>query len=129
MLMDFLAANAELKSIFSYFASNSGQHKYWLIWEETITILSNTPNKLLPSCFKTHLKTFFPSSHLALRIYGSTWKSDITTFLPREGKTKTTKGTDFDIEEKYGKEIKKKHIQLYFRIYLSLVMPVSNRTF
>lgn len=29
-------------------------------------------------------------------------KSDIVTSLPREGKTETTKGTDFDTKEKYG---------------------------
>lgn len=104
MLKDFLAENAELKNIFSYFVSNSGQHKDCLIWEKTVTILNNTPNKFLPSCFKAHLKMFFPSSQLALGIYGKTWKSDIITLLPREGKTKTTKGTDFDIE-KYGKGI------------------------
>lgn len=71
-----------------------------------MTILNNTPYKFLPSCFKTHLKILFPSSQLALGIYGKTWKSEIVTFLPREGKTKTTKGTNFDIEEKYGKKKK-----------------------
>lgn len=75
-----------LQSIFSYFASNSGHHKDWLIWEKKITICNNTP-KFLLNCFKTHIKIFFPSSQMAIRIHGKTWMSDIETFLTREGKT------------------------------------------